>query len=143
MRNKFCLILSAICLLTVNIALLPMNAAAMTWQRVGQTGGSCQAVAVQGNTVFAGVGAKLTTLDVTNPGDPLQLGATMPFNDNVQDMAIIGDLAYVAVGAAGMVIISIGDPVHPSVLGAWVPVATLRGSPLPVRRFTSPTAPTV
>jgi len=116
--NKFCIILSAICLLTVSTAFFPMNAAA-TWQRVGQTGGSCQAVAIRNNTVFAGLGAKLVTLDVTNPGNPLQLGATLPFNDNVQDVAVVGETAYVAAGAAGLGIVSIANPAQPSVLGTW------------------------
>jgi hypothetical protein len=119
MRNKFCFILSAVCLLAGNIAIFPMNAAAIDWQRVGQTGGRSQAVAVQGSTVFAGVGGKLMALDVTNPVNPLALGATLPFNDDVQDMAINGNLAYVAAGSAGLGIVNIADPTHPSVLGTW------------------------
>jgi parallel beta-helix repeat protein len=119
MRDRFCVILSAICLLIVNISLVPMSAAGTIWQRVGQTGGSCQAIAVRGNTVFAGVGAKLMTLDVTIPSNPLPLGASPPFNDNIQDLAISGDLAYIAVGAAGMGIVNIVDPAHPSNLSTW------------------------
>lgn len=105
--------------LIVLLSLSQNSQATVDWRSVGLFGGSCQAVAVKGNKAFAGVGAKLITLDVSAPSNPLQIGATLPFNDSIQDIAIVNDLAYVAVGAAGIGIANIADPSHPSILSTW------------------------
>jgi len=119
MRDRLRWVLSASFWLALTVAFSPANASSTDWRLAGQLGGSSQAVAVQGNRLLVGIGPKLMTLDVTAPGDPLRLGATPPFKDDVQDIAVAGSLVYVAAGAAGMGIVSLADPSRPAVLGTW------------------------
>lgn len=91
--------------------------AAPGWTLVGQVGGSTQAVAVQTSIVYAGVGLKLTVLDASNPANPILLGTSSPLGDNIQDIALSGDLACLAAGNAGLVLLDISDPSTPGLLG--------------------------
>ena len=87
------------------------------WTLIGQVGGSTQAVAVQGSIVYTGVGLKLTVLDAGDPAHPVLLGESAPLGDNIQDIALNGDLACLAAGNAGLVLVDISDPAAPEVLG--------------------------
>jgi hypothetical protein len=74
-------------LILVMLAGMPTQVAAHVstsdWTLVGQVGGSTQAVAVQDNTVYTGVGLKLTVLDVSNPANPTPLGSSAPLGDSL------------------------------------------------------------
>jgi parallel beta-helix repeat protein len=91
-----------------------------TWMLVGQVGGSTQAIAIDGNTAYAGIGLRLTLLNVTNPASPVLLGSNAPFADFVQDIAVGNNRAYVAAGGAGVGIVDVTDAAHPVTLGTWV-----------------------
>ncbi|MGC9334315.1 MAG: Ig-like domain-containing protein, partial [Anaerolineae bacterium] len=90
-----------------------------TWQMVGQIGGPTQAMAVQGNYAYVGVGLRLVVLDVTDPVTPTEVGATVPFPYFVEDVVVSGTLAYVAAGGAGLRVVDVSDPAHPVELGTW------------------------
>jgi hypothetical protein len=80
-------------LLTLLVAALgdPAGApAAEGWRLVGQLGGPTSAVAVQGNYAYAGIGLRLTVLDISDPANPRELGATAPFPYFVQGIAVSG-----------------------------------------------------
>jgi hypothetical protein len=100
-------------------SLAPANAspAASGWTLIGQVGGSTQAVAVQGAIAYTGVGLKLTVLDASNPAHPVLLGESAPLGDNIQDIALSGDLACLAAGNAGLVLVDISDPSALAILG--------------------------
>ena len=111
-------------LLVLLMALLQSLSAAQPaqptgWQVVGQIGGPTQAVAVQGDYAYVGVGLRLVVLDVTNPATPTGVGATAPFPYFVEDIAIAGTRAYVAAGGAGLRVVDVSDPASPIELGAW------------------------
>jgi len=109
-------------LLTLLVAALGDPAgtlAAEGWRVVGQLGGPTSAVAVQGNYAYVGIGLRLTVLDISDPANPRELGATAPFPYFVQGIAVSGTRAYVAAGGAGLRIVDISDPARPSELGAW------------------------
>lgn len=89
------------------------------WRVVGQVGGPTSAVAVQGNNAYVGVGLRLIVLDISDPANPRELGATGPFPYFVQGIAVTGTRAYVAAGGAGLRIVDISDPTRPRELGAW------------------------
>jgi hypothetical protein len=89
------------------------------WQVVGQIGGPTQAVAVQGDYAYVGVGLRLIVLDVTNPITPTEVGSTPPFPYFVEDIALSGTRAYVAAGGAGLRIVDISNPGNPTEVGAW------------------------
>jgi len=91
----------------------------MTWQVVGQIGGPTQAVAVQGDYAYVGVGLRLVVLDVSNPITLTEVGSTTPFPYFVEDIVVSGTLAYVAAGGAGLRAVDVSDPANPAELGAW------------------------
>jgi len=90
-----------------------------SWQVVGQIGGPTQAVAVQGDYAYVGIGLRLVVLDVTNPVTPTEIGSTVPFPHFVEDIAVSGTRAYVAAGGAGLHVVDVSDPANPTELGAW------------------------
>lgn len=89
------------------------------WRAIGQVGGPTQAVAVQGDYAYVGVGLRLVVLDISDPSAPREVGAARPFSYFVQDIAVSGTLAYVAAGAAGLRIVDIANPAAPIEVGAW------------------------
>jgi hypothetical protein len=111
-------------LLVLFLALLQSLSAAQPaqptgWQVVGQIGGPTQAVAVQGNYAYVGVGLRLVVLNVTDPVTLTEVGTTAPFPYFVEDIAISGTRAYVAAGGAGLRVVDVSDPANPTEIGAW------------------------
>jgi parallel beta-helix repeat protein len=88
-------------------------------QMVGQIGGPIQAVAIQGNYAYVGVGLRLVVLDVSEPITPKEIGNTTPFLEFVNDVAVSDTLIFAAVGSAGLRIVDISDPNHPAEAGAY------------------------
>jgi len=91
----------------------------MSFRMVGQIGGPTQAVAVQGNYAYVGVGLRLVVLDVSNPASMREVGATPPFPHFVEGVAISGTTAYVAAGGAGLRVVDISKLEQPVELGAF------------------------
>jgi parallel beta-helix repeat protein len=89
------------------------------WQMVGQYGGPVQGIAVQGRYVYTGVGPRLVVLDALDPANMHPVGATAQFDDFVKGVAISGTLAYVAAGSAGLRVVNVSDPAHPTEIGVW------------------------
>jgi uncharacterized repeat protein (TIGR01451 family) len=86
---------------------------------IGQMGGTMRAVAVAGNYAYVGFGLRLVVMDVSNPASPLVVGQS-PFLPNViEDIALSGNLAYVASGASGLQIIDISSPASPVRRGGY------------------------
>ena len=100
---------------------------AETWALVGQFGGSTQAVAVSGETAFAGIGLSLTAVDFSDPTNPKMLGKSAPFTDTIQDIVVQGKTAYVAAGSAGLKIVDVSDPSQLKLLGTWQSPAFAEG----------------
>jgi len=63
------------------------------WRMVGQVGGATQAIAVQGNHAYVGVGLRLVVLDVSDPAELREVGASQPFPHFVEDVVVRGTLA--------------------------------------------------
>jgi hypothetical protein len=92
---------------------------ASSWQMVGQVGGPTQAIAVQDDYAYTGIGLRLVVLDVSNPITPTEVGATVPFPHFVEGVVVSGTLAYVAAGGAGLRVVDVSEPAHPTEVGAW------------------------
>ena len=86
-------------------------------QFVGHLGGEMNTVAISGTLAFMGMGAYLTVIDVSIPLSPTQIGHIMPSSGLVQDIALVGEYAYVASAGAGLYVISISDATAPVVVG--------------------------
>jgi len=76
----------------------------------GQVGGPTQAIAVEGNFAYMGVGMRLIILDVTNPAHIRQVGSTLLMNGFVICIAISKKIAYVTSGGAGLYVVNISNP---------------------------------
>jgi len=88
-------------------------------QIVGQIGGPTQAVAVAGNYAYVGVGSRLAVLDVSIPSSPREVGSSEPFGAAVRDVKVSDNIAYVAAGGAGLYILDISSPAHPTIMGNY------------------------
>ena len=98
-----------------------------TWQMVGQIGGPTNAVVVQGNYAYVGIGLRLIVLDVSNPAAPMEVGSTTPFPYFVEDVTVSGTQAYVANGYGGLRVVDISNPANPAEIGAWDSPGYARG----------------
>ncbi len=86
---------------------------------VGQVGGSTQAVAFAGDYIYVGTGSRLTILATPSGGNPVEAGSTPPLGSDVRDIAVVGDLAYVAAGISGLYIVDVSVANDPLVIGRF------------------------
>ena len=84
---------------------------------VGQIGGVCYAVYVEGNYAYIGEGVNLTILDVSNPTSPVVRSRTR-LPDFVSGVSVSGGLAYVADAYNGLQIIDVSNPAAPTLRGS-------------------------
>ena len=80
---------------------------------VGQIGGPIGAVAARGKLAYAGVGMRLSVLDLSDPAEVRELGATEFLGGSVEAIHLDGDTAVVAAGGAGLHLVDVGDPSRP------------------------------
>ena len=64
------------------------------WELTGQVGGPTQGIAVQGNYAYIGVGPRLVVVDISDPANPIQVGASAVLDDFVLGVMVSGTLAY-------------------------------------------------
>jgi hypothetical protein len=70
-------------------------------------------VAVSGTVAYvAADAAGLQIIDVSNPANPVRLGAYAT-SGLARDVAVVGTLAYVAVGIGGLEVIDVSNPANP------------------------------
>jgi len=96
-----------------------LQADARNVELVGQIGGTCQAVAVQGRYAYIGLGPRLAVVDISNPAQPALVGQSAMLPDVVLDVAVSGTLVYVADRDGGLRVIDASDPAHPRELGYY------------------------
>lgn len=99
---------------------LVATAGAQGWnvELVGQIGGECSAVHVQGNYAYLGEGWHLKILDVSNSTSPVVVGRC-PLSDEVTDVFTTGGLAYVTARQTGFDILDVRDPTAPRLVGSY------------------------
>jgi hypothetical protein len=103
----------------------------VTFTLAAQLGGTVNAVALEGNIVYAGIGPRLVTVDISDPAAPRFLGQS-DILPAVVDAVAVGDegaanVAYVAAGG-DLYLYGVSEPATPvriSTLGALVDPAEL------------------
>ena len=85
---------------------------------VGHIGGWTRAVAVQGSYAYIGEGSQFTVLHISAPAAPRMVGKTLPLEDVVYGVAVVGNYAYVAAGRGGLYIVDVSDPTEPVEVGS-------------------------
>ncbi|MFZ1550893.1 MAG: hypothetical protein WAV53_05790, partial [Anaerolineae bacterium] len=86
---------------------------------VGQIGGAIMAVDVQGSYAYVGSSSWLVILDVSDPAHPVRIGQSPALPGMVWAVHVLGGLAYVAAGSAGLQVIDVSNPVMPFLRGAY------------------------
>ena len=89
------------------------------WQMIGQAGGPTQGIAVQGSYAYIGVGPRLVVVDISEPANPRQVGASAVFDDLVQGVAVSGGYAYAAAGSAGLYVVDVTAPAALRIVGRF------------------------
>jgi hypothetical protein len=72
---------------------------------------------IVGNTMYMVTSTGLLTIDVTNPLAPKLLGS-FSTSDVAWDVAVSGNLAYIAAGSAGIQIVNVSNPASPVFVGS-------------------------
>jgi hypothetical protein len=88
----------------------------VVFEIAAQYGGVSSAVAVDGDIAYVGFGPRLMTIDVSDPADPQMLGETDLLADNIRDIAVQNDMAYLAAGRAGLAIVDVSDAANPAIV---------------------------
>jgi hypothetical protein len=89
---------------------------------VGQFGGNVSRVAVHETLAYVGIGLHLHVLDVSDPNNPTEVGRLGPLSsgaDQVSDITIVGQHAYVLSGYGGLHIIDVIIPSAPVEVGFY------------------------
>ncbi len=96
----------------------PTKLSAHNVEFLSHIGGSTNAVAIKGNLAYVGEGPRLTVLDVSDPAQPAALGKSEILPEQIDDIAVEGNYAYV-VGRYtwGLRIFDISDPGNPHQIG--------------------------
>ncbi|MFZ1630510.1 MAG: hypothetical protein WAV70_16445, partial [Anaerolineae bacterium] len=94
---------------------------------VGQIGGAIMAVDVQGSYAYVGSSSWLVILDVSDPAHPVRIGQSPALPGMVWAVHVLGGLAYVAAGSAGLQVIDVSNPVTPFLRGAYDTPGTAYG----------------
>ncbi len=78
---------------------------------VEQIGGYSLAVAVDQGKVYVGIGPRVVVLDdAFSPAESRSIGQSDVLPGIVQDICLVGNLAYVAAGEAGLIVLDVADP---------------------------------
>ena len=99
---------------------LPVSgaAASLNINELGHLGGLADTVFVSGSLAYAGLGAEIAILDITNPYTPTRLGYfSLPAL--VTDMEVVGQIAYVAAAESGLHLLNVQNPTAPIYLGTY------------------------
>lgn len=68
------------------------------------------AIAVQGDYAYIGIEKQLVVLNISDPDNPRLAGQPLTWVDSVYDVAVAGDIAYVAAGTEGLRIVNVANP---------------------------------
>jgi hypothetical protein len=78
--------------------------------------GPCNVIEVQGTHIYFGDGSYLRIADTGDPALPVDVGSLL-LPEEILDIAVVGDYAYVANDESGLRIVNVSDPAHPVEVG--------------------------
>ena len=86
---------------------------------LSRIGGANFAVAVENSIAYIGAGSRITTVDVSNPTNPIYVASSAILSDTVKEITLVGTYAYISAGAGGFYIADVSDPSSPSIVGRY------------------------
>ena len=90
-----------------------------SFEHVSQLGGVTRDVALRGRTAFVAVGSRIYAFDLRDPDEPVEIGRSPMLPRVVEDIELAGELAWLAVGGAGLLALDVSDPTHMKVAGRF------------------------
>ncbi len=94
---------------------------------VGKIGDVPCAIAAVGQHVYVGTARDVLVFDVSSPNNPTLVGRVGDYSSPVEDIAVDGEIAYVAAGASGLRIIDVSDASQPHEVSFWAGGASASG----------------
>ena len=85
----------------------------LTFKVVTQMGGTFDAVTVDGNTVYLGIGPRFATVDISDPASPQLLWQSEVLPGGPAAIAVKSGLAYVWVGGKKVLTYDVSNPAQP------------------------------
>jgi hypothetical protein len=82
----------------------------------GQLGGPSWGFDVEDGLAYRGEGPHLVAMDLAHLPAIRQVGRSEPLPDLVNGVDVVGSVAYVAAGQAGLLAVDVGDPGRPRLL---------------------------
>ncbi len=90
------------------------------WNLISQVGGSAQAIVLDGNTLYLGVGMHVEIFDISNPKEPTLLGSSPILPGFVESLSISNSkYLYAACGQAGLQILDISNSSTPKLISSY------------------------
>ncbi len=80
-------------------------------------GGSVQAVVVEGQRAYVGIGSRIRVLDIGGGGEPRRLGESAQLPGLIEGLAVADGRVLAAARAAGLRLADLRDPAAPRLLG--------------------------
>jgi hypothetical protein len=102
-----------------------MRAEPRNVELVGHVDGSIHVVEVRGGYAYVGLAGRLVILDVSEPAHPRLVVKSEPIGDEVRQITLVGDYAYLAVVSdldlkdGGIRVLRIADPTNPVDVGFY------------------------
>ncbi|NMC45256.1 MAG: hypothetical protein GYA52_00340 [Chloroflexi bacterium] len=91
-----------------------------SWSLTSQVGGTAQAIALDGNTLYLGVGMHVEIFDISNPIEPVLLGTSSILPGSVENLSISNSgYLYAACGQSGLQILDVSNPSTPQLIGSY------------------------
>jgi hypothetical protein len=103
--------------ITLSLSVFPAAAGDLPVESVGQSGQTCNTVAVSASRAYVGSGARLLVLDISEPSTPTLLGQSQILPGDIKDLAVKGRYVYAAADTAGLQVFDINDPANPFRIG--------------------------
>lgn len=94
------------------------SAPAVNMELVGHFSGQIRAVDIVGNYAYIGQGPDFLILDISNSSSPV-LVSKITTEDNISEVKVSGNYAYLADGKNGLLIFDISDPSSPVLKGNY------------------------
>lgn len=94
----------------------------LSFELIGQWGGSCSAVTVADDTAYLALGPRVVTLDVSDRANPAFLGQSPVLPHTVKAVEVQGDYAYVAGRSednGGVYVLDVSDPAQITWRGSY------------------------
>jgi hypothetical protein len=117
---RFGLIVALLLLFIPNATFAAAQDNGSDWKLISQVGGTTQAIFLDGQTLYVGIGMHIEVFDVSNIQAPVLLGSS-PILPNFIE-SITGDgsqYLYAACGASGVQVLDISNPSSPALAGSY------------------------